>query len=157
MTIPATWEPLTDVDPVLTIAQDLFSTMIDGEPGHLYPLFGEPPVLDDPRYTWVDVSGPVVTRVMLMTGRETGEQLTRALLAMDESESVSDADFADAVGELANVVGGNIKSLVTNPGSLTLPVVTHEAPDHSGGFCLLETYFGWKGAPLGVSLWALTS
>lgn len=156
MTIPATWGPLTDVDPVLTIAQDLFTTMIDGEPGHLYPWMGEAPVLDDARYTWVDVSGPVVTRVMLMAGRTTGEHLTRALLAMGDDETVSDADFADAVGELANVVGGNIKSLVTNPGSLTLPVVTHEAPDMSGGTRLIETYFGWKGAPLGVSLWALT-
>jgi hypothetical protein len=157
MTIPATWEPLTDADPVLTIAQDLFSTMIDGEPGHLYPWMGENPTLEDPRYTWVDVAGPVVTRVMLMAGRATGEQLTRALLQMDESEAVSDVDFADAVGELANVVGGNIKSLVTNPGALTLPVVTHEAPDMSKAFCLLETYFGWKGAPLGVGLWALAT
>ena len=49
MTIPATWEPLTDADPVLTIAQDLFSTMIDGEPGHLYPWMGENPALEDPR------------------------------------------------------------------------------------------------------------
>lgn len=155
MTIPDTWEPLTDLDPILTIAQDLFSTMIDGEPGHLYPWMGEEPTLDDPRYTWVDVSGPVVTRVMLMAGRETGEHLTRALLAMGEDESVADADFADAVGELANVVGGNVKSLVTNPGTLTLPVVTHEEPDMTGGTKLIETYFGWKGAPLGVALWAL--
>lgn len=41
MTIPATGEPLTDAGPVLTIAQDLFSTMIDGEPGHLFPWMGE--------------------------------------------------------------------------------------------------------------------
>lgn len=156
MTIPATWEPLSDVDPVLTIAQDLFTTMIDGEPGHLYPWMGEDPDLVDPRYTWVDVSGPVVTRVMLMAGRVTGEHLTRALLAMDEEEHVSDADFADAVGEIANVVGGNVKSLVTNPGALTLPVVTHERPDMGSATCLLKTYFGWKGAPLGVGLWALT-
>lgn len=134
MTIPATGEPLTDAGPVLTIAQDLFSTMIDGEPGHLYPWMGESPLLEDARYAWVDVSGPVVTRVMPMAGRATGEQLTRALPQMDESEEVSDADFADAVGEIANVVGGNIKSLVTNSGSLTLPVVTHEEPDMSKAF-----------------------
>jgi CheY-specific phosphatase CheX len=156
MTIPATWEPLTDVDPVLTIAQDLFATMIDGEPGHLYPWLGENPALDEARYTWVDVAGPIVTRVMLMTGRETGEKLTRSLLMMGEDEAVSDMDFADAVGELANVVGGNVKSLVTNPGALTLPVVTHEFPAMPNGAKLLETYFGWNGAPLGVSLWALT-
>jgi hypothetical protein len=76
---------------------------------------------------------------------------------MGDDEAVSDADFADAVGEIANVVGGNIKSLVTNPGTLTMPVVSHEEPDMSGGIRLLETYFGWKGAPLGVALWALTS
>jgi len=156
MTIPATWEPLSDVDPVLTIAQDLFATMIDGEPGHLYMWMGVDPELDDPRYTWVDVSGPVATRVMLMTGRETGEHLTRALLAMDDSDPVSDVDFADAVGEIANVVGGNVKSLVTNPGALTLPVVTHERPEMAGATCLLKTYFEWRGAPLGVGLWALT-
>ena len=75
---------LTDLDPILTIAQDLFTTMVDGEPGHLYPWMGEEPTLDDARYTWVDVSGPVVTRVMLMAGRETGEHLTRALLAMGD-------------------------------------------------------------------------
>ena len=59
MTIPSTWEPLTDADPVLTIAQDLFSTMIDGEPGYVYPWMGENPTLEDPTYTWVDVAGPV--------------------------------------------------------------------------------------------------
>jgi len=101
MTIPATWEPLSDVDPVLAIAQDLFTTMIDGEPGHLYPWMGGDPELEDPRYAWVDVSGPVVTRVMLMADRVTGEHLTRGMLAMDEGEHVSDADFADAVGEIA--------------------------------------------------------
>lgn len=156
MTIPATWEPLTETDPVMTIAQDLFETMIDGEPGHLYPWLGDAPELDDARYTWVDVAGPIVTRVMLMTGRTTGEALTRAMLQMSPDEPVSDVDFADAVGEIANVVGGNVKSLVTNPGRLTLPVVTHESPDHGGATCLIETYFGWKGDPLGVSLWALT-
>lgn len=157
MTIPATWEPLTGSDPVLTIAQDLFTTMIDGEPGHLYPWTGENPSLVDPQFAWVDVSGPVVTRVILMANKSTGEQLARALLAMDDSEEVSDADFADAVGEIANVVGGNIKSLVTNPGTLSMPVVSHQEPDMTDGVCLLETYFGWKGAPLGVALWALTS
>jgi chemotaxis protein CheX len=156
MIIPATWEPLSDVDPVLTIAQDLFTTMIDGEPGYLSPWLADDPDFDDPRYAWVEVAGPVVTRVMLTTGRATGEHLTRALLAMDEAEAVSDADFADAVGELANVVGGNVKSLVTNPGALTLPVVTHEHPAMGSATCLLNTYFGWKGAPLGVGLWALT-
>ncbi len=156
MTSRDTWEPLSGTDPVLTIAQDLFTTMIDGEPGHLSAWMGDTPVLEDPRYAWVDVDGPVATRVMLMAGRATGENLTRALLEMEPHEPVSDADFADAVGEIANVVGGNVKSLVTNPGALSLPVVGRDEPDNSSAMRLMATYFGWKGAPLGVSLWALT-
>jgi len=156
MTTPASWETLVGDDPVLTIAQDLFTTMIDGEPGHLSPWLADTPDMDDARYTWVDVAGPIVTRVMLTAGRATGENLTRALLVMGAEEPVSDADFADAIGEIVNVVGGNIKSLVTSPGALSLPVVAHEAPDMSHGTRLMETYFGWKGAPLGVSLWALS-
>lgn len=147
MTIPATGEPLTDAGPVLTIAQDLFSTMIDGEPGHLYPWMGESPLLEDARYAWVDVSGPVVTRVMPMAGRATGEQLTRALPQMDESEEVSDADFADAVGEIANVVGGQHQ--IARHELRVAHAARRDArrARYVQGFCLLETYFGWKGAP----------
>ena len=68
---------------------------------------------------------------------------------MDESESVSDADFADAVGEIANVVGGNIKSLVTNPGALTLARRDARRARHVQGVLPLGDVLWVEGRPVG--------
>ena len=57
--------------------------------------------------------------------------LTRLMMAMDESEPLDDAEVADAVGELVNMVGGNIKSLMPGPSALTLPVVAASFVDTS--------------------------
>ncbi len=155
MSAPALWEPLLVSDAILGIAQDLFATMIDGEPGTLDHWWGEAPELVDPRYTWVDVADAEIARVVIGLGRATGEEMTRALLMLDPAEPVSDADFVDAMGEVANVVCGNIKSLVTHPGTLTMPVVAETAPSLTGGDCLVDATLSWRGAPLTVSLWVL--
>ncbi|WP_062138010.1 chemotaxis protein CheX [Demequina aestuarii] len=147
--------PIFEAEALMGIATDLFETMVDGEPGHLTLWWGEPPELEDSRFTWVDIQGQPATRVLLAASRETGEQLTRALLALPEGSAVGDEDFADAVGEVANVVGGNIKSMVPDGGALTLPSVAHAAPDAPGAIAIIDTYLSWRGAPLHVSLWAL--
>ena len=49
--------------------------------------------------------------------------LTRTMLCLPDAESVEDGDLADAVGELVNMVGGNIKSLLPGPSRLSLPAV----------------------------------
>ncbi|MFN3865840.1 MAG: chemotaxis protein CheX [Demequina sp.] len=155
MSAPATSLAMIDADAVTCIATDLFTTMIDGEPGHLTPWWTQVPAVVEPRFTWIDIQGRVVTRVLLTAGRETGERLTRALLALPDDVGVDDADFADAVGELANVVGGNVKSLVTDSGALTLPVVAHTRPATDGASAIVDVWLNWRGAPLSVSLWAL--
>lgn len=141
---------------VEAIAADVFATMIDGEPGHVMPWLGDQPHFTNPRFTWVDARGDVVTRVLLVTERETGERITRALLALPEDAEVEDADLVDAAGELVNVVGGNVKSLVVDGGALTLPIVAHEAPQADGATQIFETVMSWRGAPVSVSLWTLS-
>ena len=81
--------------------------------------------------------------------------LTRALLAVPDDEAVSEADFVDAVGEIANVVGGNVKALVPDPGPLTLPQVA-PAPPGDGATLLHRAQLVWRGHPLAISLWSLT-
>jgi chemotaxis protein CheX len=39
------------------------------------------------------------------------------------SADLSDADVLDAVGELANIAGGNVKGMIEGPADLSLPVV----------------------------------
>lgn len=148
------WSAVTS-EAVEAIASDVFATMIDGEPGHVSPWFEGEPKFNDPRYTWVEVRGGDVTRVLLVTEKETGERVTRALLALPEDAEVSDADLVDAAGELVNVVGGNVKSLVVDGGALTLPAVAHEPPDTAGAAQIFETVMSWRGAPVSVSLWTL--
>ena len=42
--------------------------------------------------------------------------LSRLLLGMEPDEDVSDADIADAVGELVNIVAGGVKQRMQGPG-----------------------------------------
>jgi CheY-specific phosphatase CheX len=142
-------------DPVLAIAEEVFAAMIDGEPGVLRPWAGPLPDPLEPMYAWVDVGGPMPGRVLLGTDRYTATLLTRALLAMGEDEPVGDEDFSDALGEVANVVGGNVKSLVPEAGALTLPTVTHEAPPRDPSALLYELPLAWRGRAIVVSLWQL--
>ncbi|GGC01781.1 chemotaxis protein CheX [Cellulomonas carbonis] len=142
-------------DPIFAIADDVFAAMIDGEPGHLRTWDGEQPAVEDEMHAWVDVDGAAPGRVLLTTERDTATRITRALLMMDAGESVSDEDFRDALGEVANVVGGNVKALVPDPGALSLPQVTHEAPALDPSSLLYELPLDWRGAFLRISLWQL--
>ena len=78
--------------------------------------------------------GSFITATVLITGAfEGGVTLQlpspagRTLAAVmfgKEEEDVSPDEVADAVGELANMVGGNLKALVPQPAKLSLPSVT---------------------------------
>lgn len=142
-------------DPVWTIAEEVFAAMIDGEPGYLRPWDGEPPALAEPMHAWVDVAAPFAGRVLISAERTTAEQITRALLAMPEDEVVQDADYVDALGEVANVVGGNVKALVPDAGALSLPQVSTDAPLEGTGDLLHALPLDWRGNLLEIRLWTL--
>jgi len=74
--------------------------------------------------------------------------LERAEHAPDELEA---EDVDDALGELANVVGGNVKAALPGPSTLGLPQVG-EAPGvrNPEDVCRLEVL--WRGQPLVVSV-----
>jgi chemotaxis protein CheX len=78
---------------------------------------------------------------------------------MMSEDELAEADVADAVGELANMIGGNIKSLLPGPSALTLPLV------RLGGSALhlpsstesVRLELTWQGEPVRVSVWASTN
>ncbi len=154
MSAPAVVPPY-DADAVTSIAVDLFAAMVDGEPGFVEPWSGERPALENPLHTWIDIQGDVDLRVMLAVDQETGERITRALLQLPEESEVEDADFADAVGEIVNVVGGNLKSLAMDSGRLTLPQVSRERPPMPGAGVMIDVWLSWRSAPLSVGVWAM--
>lgn len=134
-------------DPVWTITEDVFSAMIDGEPGHVARTDGPAPALAEPLHAWVDVEGGVRGRVLVSAEAPTARELARCLLGMGEDEEVVDDDVVDALGEVANVVGGNVKSLVPHADvlTLTLPQVAPEPPAATGWRVTHELVLDWRG------------
>lgn len=141
----------TITDQVLAIAEDVFTAMIDGEPGGIAVWNGVLPELHEPLHAWVDMSGSMPARAAVTAERVTCLDLARALMSMEPDEEVSAADLVDAFGEVANVVGGNIKALIPDPGVLSLPQVASELrsstdADH-------QVALEWRGRSIQISLW----
>jgi chemotaxis protein CheX len=81
---------------------------------------------------------------------------------------LDDEDVADAVGELANMIGGNIKGLMPGPSVLTLPVVASgrfgvtprevssaDAPRSVVEVSRMDAV--WRGDPVQVTVYAVAS
>lgn len=138
---------------VVAIAEDLFTAMIDGEPGTLRPWCGEPDPPLDGLYAWVDFTGGTPARAAIGTQRPTADALARALLGVPAEAPVSDEDVLDAFGELANVVGGNVKALLPHAGTLTLPRVERTLP--AAGAAAHEVRLDWRGSGITISIWVM--
>jgi chemotaxis protein CheX len=72
-----------------------------------------------------------------------------------EPGAASVADTQDAIGELANMTGGNVKALLPEPCRLSLPTVV-EGSDYTtrlhGGTLVTTVAFECQGSPLVVRL-----
>jgi chemotaxis protein CheX len=69
---------------------------------------------------------------------------------------LTDAEVTDAVGELTNIIGGNIKSLLPGPSRLSMPVVTISPADAVRMPAAAPVNAVWltcEGLPLTVGVW----
>jgi chemotaxis protein CheX len=90
-----------------------------------------------------ELVGPVLVAQVRMTGAWNGRVLLRCSAAHAAAAAVcmfstspgaaSDLEARDALGELANVVAGNVKSLLPAPSALSMPVVTAVEPPAGEG------------------------
>lgn len=78
--------------------------------------------LDDPVAGSIQIRGIWEGAVSLVCSRPLARRAAAAMFSLDPPV-VRPEQMRDAVGELTNVMGGNIKSLVPQPATLTLPVV----------------------------------
>ena len=139
---------LIDETTVQSIAEDAWTALV-GEDEILVPIPGELP--GDIVSSWVDVVGPWTGTVVLTTGRDTAAGLTRALLGEHAPDELEDEDIVDAFGEIANVVGGNIKASLPGHSALSLPEVgVAPAVRNPEDLCRIDVL--WRGQPLSISV-----
>lgn len=145
---PRTIGELIDEPTIESIAQDAWTALV-GEDEVLVPIPADLPT--EVVSSWVDVVGPWNGSVVLTTGRQTAEELTRLLLRDQAPEVLEDEDVADALGELANVVGGNVKAALPGPSKLGLPEVG-EPPSAGDPADVCRVDVLWRGQPLTLSV-----
>jgi chemotaxis protein CheX len=106
---------------VINIIQEVFSSMLALE---VSPLEAKPAAPENERKisASVGIAGEWNGTVTLQCSADTACRLAGAMLAMDPLPDVDD-DVKDVLGELANIVAGNIKSMLPGPSSLSLPCV----------------------------------
>lgn len=148
-------------DQILQIVQEVFSAMLDQGQVLVQEHVGRAPQFHSPVVAYVDMSadtdlGTLNARALLRAESGTAHEIARDLLMLDLGEAVTTDDLVDAFGEIANVVGGNVKALLDAPASLSLPHVSTHDVDMSGAQFVQDLDFVWRGQALSVSLWLLS-
>lgn len=141
-----------DREDVLAVTEDVWLALLgDGEV--LVPRPVPPGSPFDTTGAWsaaVTVSGGWHGVVTVELQEDAARSLGAGMLDLPADE-VADADVADAVGELVNMVGGNIKSLMPGPSVLSLPTVAAGRAVFASDVaevCRLD--LSWRGAPVRV-------
>lgn len=110
---------------------------------------GPPAELEQPHSAAISIGGPWTSTIIVSMGEELVRRYTSALLEID-ADQLSSEDIRDALGELVNVVGGNIKGLLDDDGqsTLSLPVVSRETPEVTGRHLSITSSFVADGLPM---------
>lgn len=138
-------------DELMEITTQVWSSYIDVE-GENPLLAGETSTESGGVCASVSLTGAWRGHVVVVCSTDASRAAAAALMGI-EAADVSEDDVADALGELANVIGGNLKSLLPEPSALSLPhVVSGENvfwPSVSE-ICRIDAT--WCDEPVNVSL-----
>ncbi|MBS2940172.1 chemotaxis protein CheX [Nocardioides sp. J2M5] len=100
----------------------------------------------------VAVHGQWTGWITLEVSRAAARDLTRRMLSDPE---VSEEDVRDAVGELVNVLGGNVKSLLVDGSTLGLPEVLDADAGDWPHVEICQALLWWAGHPVEVRVWGV--
>jgi chemotaxis protein CheX len=98
----------------------------------------------------VRISGEWHGTVSVTCGRDLA---TRIATVMLDRAPRDEAELVDAIGEMANMAGGNVKALLPGPSVLSLPEVAAEGSPAAGdGRLVSRLAFAIDGSPLVVTV-----
>jgi chemotaxis protein CheX len=147
---------LVSIETITEIAQSFWEAFLpDG--AELQP--GSGPLAAEEIRGRVDIDGSWTGSVELSCSLALARRVASAMFCVEE-EALDPIDVRDAVGEIVNVVGGNIKSILPPPTSLSIPVVDEAGPDpgatgieRTGTQLESEVHLSSGGEPVVVRLW----
>jgi chemotaxis protein CheX len=103
----------------------------------------------------VSITGSWTGHVVYASSTAAAKRAAAAFLAVEPDE-VSPEDLSDVLGELANIVGGNVKAMLPAGAQLSLPQVVL-APESATTYPSAERVSGlyglWDGEPVSISMW----
>ena len=104
------------------ITSDIWTAMLGLT---LEPYYDAPVFPPDQRVATgiVQITGDFEGAVTIQLAESKARQVAAIMFAM-EPEEIGDEELSDAVGELANMTGGNVKSTMAGSCQLSLPSVT---------------------------------
>jgi len=106
-------------------------------------------------HSTVSITGSWHGHLVYASSKHAAQKAAAAFLAMEPDE-VGQEDISDVLGELANIVGGNVKAMLPAGCFLSLPTVVL-APDTASYYPAAERisglYGAWDGEPVSISMW----
>ena len=139
------------VEEVIEFTTAVWGSVLDPGITHL-PEVPDPDAAGPTLTSWVQISGGWTGAVVLSLGVDVA-RIAAGLMLDAEPGDVAEDDLIDVVGELANMIGGNVKALVPEPSQLGLPNVV-EGKSYSmhlpGSQEVSRVGFEWRGAPVVV-------
>lgn len=137
-------------DTLADLLQQVWSSYLSGD----LDVVAEQAVFAEPVTASVSITGASNGHVVLRLDRPAAVDVACTMLHLDEAE-LATGDVADVIGEIANMVGGNVKTVLPEPSSLSLPQVTFGAEDLllPGAGLAAEATLRWRAHVLQVTLW----
>ena len=141
--------PVPTDDDVLAIAEQVWTSYLDPE-GANPLLLGPPAVPSQEVSASVSVTGAWRGHIVVSCSSTAARNASAALLGADLVD-ITPEDVVDALGELANIIGGNVKGLLPEPSALSLPVVVIDGNSRWPSVAELCRLDGtWLGEPVAV-------
>jgi len=131
---------------------DIWSTFLNKKVSTTDKPF-EPKGKDNTLAGCVQITGKWQGTVTLYAPREIGKKVAATIYGLKETE-VDNQQVQDVIGEITNILAGNIKSLFPAPCSLSLPsvAITDYKLHHPGSQTLTAVNFDCEGLPFLVVL-----
>jgi chemotaxis protein CheX len=147
-------ESVPNVEDLAEMVDQVWSSYLD--PEGLNPLLPvDKPDQPSEVHSSVSITGSWHGHIVYASSTAAARQAAAAFMAMEPDE-VSQEDISDVLGELANIVGGNVKAMLPPGCFLSLPQVVlapTSATVYPSAVQVSGLFGTWMGEPVSVTMW----